>query len=130
MPWGLLADAVLVVHTGVVLFVVGGLAAIVAGNLLGWRWVNGRTFRLLHLVTIGVVVLQAWLGELCPLTTLESWLRVRAGQHGYPAGFIAHWLHRLLYWEAPLWVFGLAYSAFGALVLLAWWRWPPRRHPR
>lgn len=130
MPWGLLADAVLVVHTGVVLFVVGGLAAIVAGNLLGWRWVNGRTFRLLHLVTIGVVVLQAWLGELCPLTILESWLRVRAGQHGYPAGFIAHWLHRLLYWEAPLWVFGLAYSAFGALVLLAWWRWPPRRHPR
>jgi polyferredoxin len=77
-----------------------------------------------------VVVLQAWLGELCPLTILESWLRVRAGQHGYPAGFIAHWLHRLLYWEAPLWVFGLAYSAFGALVLLAWWRWPPRRHPR
>jgi polyferredoxin len=130
VPWGLLADAVLVVHTGVVLFVVGGLAAIVAGNLLGWRWVNGRTFRLLHLVTIGVVVLQAWLGELCPLTILESWLRVRAGQHGYPAGFIAHWLHRLLYWEAPLWVFGLAYSAFGALVLLAWWRWPPRRHPR
>jgi hypothetical protein len=130
VPWGLLADAVLVVHTGVVLFVVGGLAAIVVGNLLGWRWVNGRTFRLLHLVTIGVVVLQAWLGELCPLTTLESWLRMRAGQPGYPTGFIAHWLHRLLYWEAPLWVFALAYSAFGALVLLAWWRWPPRRHPR
>ncbi len=127
MPWGLLADAVLVVHIGVVLFVVGGLAAIVAGNLLGWRWVNGRTFRLLHLATIGVVVLQAWLGELCPLTILESWLRVRAGQTGYPTGFVAHWLHRLLYWEAPMAAFALAYSAFGALVVLAWWRWPPHR---
>ena len=126
MPWLPLADAVLVLHIGVVLFVIGGLAAVVVGNLRGWRWVNRRAFRFLHLATIGVVVVQAWLGEWCPLTLLESWLRLRGGQPGYPTGFIAHWLHRLLYWEAPLWVFALAYSAFGALVLLAWWRWPPR----
>lgn len=127
MPWGLLADAVLVLHTGVVLFVVGGLAAVVIGNRQGWRWVNRPAFRATHLAAIGVVVLQAWLGELCPLTLLESWLRVRGGQSGYPTGFVAHWLHRLLYWEAPMAVFAIAYSAFGALVLLAWWRWPPRR---
>lgn len=130
MPWGLLADAVLVLHTVVVLFVVGGLVAIVAGNLLGWRWVNGRSFRLVHLMTIGVVVLQAWLGELCPLTVLESWLRVRAGQTGYATGFVAYWLHQVLYWEASMAVFALAYTSFGALVLLTWWRWPPRRQPR
>jgi hypothetical protein len=127
MPWLLVADAVLVLHTAVVLFVVGGLAAIIVGNLNGWRWVNRPTFRWLHLAMISVVVLQAWLDELCPLTLLESWLRMRGGEPGYPTAFIPHWLHRLLYWEAPLWVFALAYSAFGALVLLAWWRWPPRR---
>lgn len=126
MPWLPLADAVLVLHIGVVLFVIGGLVAVVLGNLLGWRGVNRPAFRWLHLGLIGVVVLQAWLGELCPLTILESWLRLQGGQTGYPTGFVAHWLHRLLYWEAPMWVFALAYSAFGALVLLAWWRWPPR----
>lgn len=127
MPWLLLADAVLLIHSAVVLFVVGGLGAVILGNRRGWRWVNRPAFRWLHLATIGVVVLQAWLGEHCPLTILESWLRVRGGQAGYPTSFVAHWLHRVLYWEAPMAVFALVYSAFGALVLLAWWRWPPRR---
>jgi hypothetical protein len=124
---GRLADAVLVLHAGVVLFVVGGLVAIVAGNLLGWRWVNHRIFRFLHLAVLGGVVVQAWLGEPCPLTVLESWLRMRGGDAGYPGGFVAHWLQRLLYWDAPPWAFTLAYSVFGAGVLLAGWRWPPRR---
>ena len=99
MPWLLVADAVLVLHTAVVLFVVGGLAAIIVGNLKGWRSVNRPTFRWLHLAMISVVVLQAWLDELCPLTLLESWLRMRGGEPGYPTAFIAHWLHRLLYWR-------------------------------
>jgi len=74
-----LADAVLVLHFGVVLFVVGGLITVVAGNRLNWRWVNQRWFRLVHLAAIGVVVVQAWFGQACPLTTLEPWLRMRSG---------------------------------------------------
>ena len=35
-----LADAVLVLHFGVVLFVVGALVLILAGNARHWRWVN------------------------------------------------------------------------------------------
>jgi hypothetical protein len=124
-----LADLVLVVHFGVVLFVVGGLPAIVLGNRLGWAWVNGWWFRLAHLAAIGVVAAQAWLGQLCPLTVLESWLRVQAGGTAYRQSFIEHWLQRLIYFEAPLWVFALAYTGFGLLVLLAWWRYPPRRRP-
>lgn len=127
MPYPLLADLVLIVHAGVVLFVVGGLGAVLLGNRVGWRWVNGWWFRLAHLGAIAVVVLQAWLGQLCPLTVLESWLRRQAGGDGYSTGFIAHWVQNLLYFEAPLWVFALAYSVFALLVLLAWWRYPPRR---
>ena len=66
-----LAEAVLVLHFAIVSFVVGGLVLIVAGNLLRWHWVNGLWFRLAHLAAIGVVVAQAWLGKVCPLTTLE-----------------------------------------------------------
>ena len=130
MPYLLLADAVLLVHFGVVLFVVGGLVVVVAGNRLGWRWVNGWWFRLAHLAAIALVVVQAWLGQHCPLTILENWLRARAGSHSLGGSFIAYWVSNLLYYEAPSWVFTLAYSAFALLVLLAWWRFPPRRNTR
>ena len=127
MPYQLLADAVLFIHFGVVLFVVGGLVVVVAGNGLRWRWVNGWWFRLAHLAAIAVVVVQAWLGRYCPLTTLESWLRVRAGLPTHARSFLEHWVQRLIYYEAPLWVFTVAYTVFALLVLLAWWRFPPRR---
>jgi hypothetical protein len=114
----------------VVLFVVGGLAVIVAGNLRGWSWVNWLGFRLLHLGAIGYVAAQAWLGVDCPLTTLEMALRARAGLATYGASFVGHWLQRLLYYDAPPWVFTLVYSLFVLAVTATWWRYPPRRRPR
>jgi Protein of Unknown function (DUF2784) len=74
-----LADAVLLLHVAVVLFVVGGLLLVVFGNLRGWAWVNARWLRLAHLAAIGVIVAETWLGLVCPLTTLEMWLRAQAG---------------------------------------------------
>ncbi len=124
----LLADGVLLLHAAVVLFVVGGLLLVVLGSARGWVWVNRRWFRLLHLAAIAVVVLQAWAGVDCPLTTLESWLRVQASGgdvgSGYASGFIEHWIHQLMFFSAPTWMFTFAYSAFGLLVVAAWWRWP------
>jgi len=122
-----LADLVLLLHFGVVLFVVLGLPAVVVGNKVGWSWVNARGWRLAHLVAIGVVVLQAWLGQYCPLTILEATLRDKAGQSAYTVSFIEYWVQRLLYFEAPLWAFAIVYTGFGALVVWAWWRYPPRR---
>lgn len=126
MSYQALADAVLLLHFGIVVFVVLGLPAIVIGNRAGWAWANERWWRLAHLVAIGVVALQAWLGQYCPLTILESWLRVQAGQVGYEGSFIAHWVQSVLYYHAPLWVFAIIYTAFGLLVAWAWWRYPPR----
>ncbi len=123
----LLADAVLVLHFAVVAFVVGGLLLIIAGNLRHWRWVNGLLFRVAHVLAILVVVVQAWLGKLCPLTVLELWLRQLGGEAAYGESFIQHWIQRLLYYQAPLWVFALAYTVFALLVVAAWWIFPPRR---
>lgn len=128
LTYALLADAVLVLHFGVVVFVIGGLVCVVVGNTLHWRWVNRLWFRLAHLAAIGVVVAQSWLGQLCPLTTLESWLRRQSGQAGYRASFIEHWLQRVLFYEAPFWVFTLVYTVFGLLVIGAWWYFPPGRN--
>jgi len=125
--WYLLAaDALLVAHGALVLFIGGGLALVLAGGALGWGWVRNPWFRLVHLLAIGAVVAQAWAGRVCPLTIWEQALRRRAGEAGYSGGFVAHWLQELLYYQAPLWVFALAYSLFGLLVLLAWWRVRPR----
>ena len=127
MPYQLLADIILVLHFAVVLFVVGGLMAVLVGNWLGWRWVNNLWFRLAHLAAIGYVVVQSWFGITCPLTTLESWLREQAGLPSYSESFIEHWVQGLLFYQAPFWVFALVYTVFGALVLLSWWFYPPRR---
>lgn len=116
----LLADAILVVHVLFVCFVVFGLLAIYLGYELNWQWVRNLRFRLLHLVAIGIVVVQSWLGMICPLTVWEMALRKQAGAGTYAGSFIQHWLHQLLYYSAPDWAFMLLYSAFGLLVLASW----------
>ena len=116
-----LADLVLLLHFLVVLFVVGSLLLIALGGMRGWHWVRNPWFRWAHLLAIGVVAAQAWLGMVCPLTTLEMALRTAAGERTYAGSFIAHWLGRLLYYQAPLWVFALVYTVFSALVAGAWW---------
>ena len=125
--WRLLADAVLVLHAGVVLFVVLGLPLIWIGVARGWRLARALWLRLAHLAAIGVVAAQAWLGVVCPLTTAEMWLRAQAHGATYRGGFIEHWLQRLLYWDLPGWVFVLAYTLFALLVAATWVVFPPRR---
>ncbi len=126
MPYQALANAVLLLHFGVVIFVVLGLPAILIGNWRGWAWANNLWWRFAHLLAIAVVVVQAWLGQYCGLTVLESSLREQAGQDGYERSFVEYWVQRLLYYEGPLWAFSLVYTVFGALVAWAWWHYPPR----
>jgi polyferredoxin len=123
----LLADLMLVLHVGIVSFVVGGQLLFVLGGILAWAWVRERWIRLAHLVLIAFVVVQSWLGAVCPLTIWEQALRQQSGQAGYAESFIEHWLSRLIFFRAPAWVFVMAYSLFGALVLLTWWWLPPGR---
>lgn len=127
MNYSLLADIILLVHFAIVLFVVGGLLLIVLGNVMSWPWVNTTWFRALHLLAILIVVAESLLGIECPLTTLENWLRIQAGQGVYQGSFIQFWVHQVMFYSAPGWVFATVYAAFAALVVAAWWRWPPRR---
>ena len=123
----LAADLLLFGHALFVAFVVFGLALILAGGMLDWAWVRNRWFRIVHLAAIGIVVLQSWLGLICPLTIWEMALRERAGSDTYAGSFIAHWLDTLLYYQAPAWVFTVCYTVFAALVVASWFWIPPRR---
>jgi uncharacterized protein DUF2784 len=119
-----LADLVLAVHFAFVLFVVGGLAFTWTGAALGWRWVRNFWFRVVHLAAIVFVAAQSLLGFACPLTIWED--RLRGGPFGQ-AGFVARWMHRILFWSLPEWVFTTLYVVFAVLVALTLWRIPPRR---
>lgn len=131
-PWLLLqlADVILIIHVLFVAFVVLGLVAVYVGYLLNWRWVRNRIFRVTHLCAIGYVVVQSWLGIVCPLTTWEMALRAEVGAGTYSGSFIQYWLHRFLYFTAPEWVFVLIYSLFGSLVVASWFVVRPRSRHR
>ena len=124
-----LATAVLGVHLGVVAFNVGGLILVPVGRVLGWRWVGIYWLRVLHLLSLAVVALQALFGRACFLTIWQFALQSHGGR-SEPAPMIATWINRLLYWPLPHWVFVVGYVAvFGYTILL--WRWvPPMRGSR
>jgi hypothetical protein len=87
MLLSLAADAVLLVHLLFIVF------ALLGGVLvLRWRWLAW-----LHLPAVlwaATVEAQQWL---CPLTPLENALRQAAGEAGYGAGFVEHYLLLIIY---------------------------------
>ena len=128
MTYSILALFVLLVHVTFVLFAVLTLPCIFLGELLNWRWVRLFWLRVLHLAGVFIVAAQAWVGVICPLTSLEMWLREQGEIATYSGSFIEHWLRIFLYWELPSWVFFFAYSLFALLVLITWFIFPPNRH--
>ncbi|WP_417446908.1 DUF2784 domain-containing protein [Kangiella sp.] len=122
----LLADLILITHALFVVFVVVGLILILIGGACSWSWVRNPLLRLSHLFAIGFVVIQSWLGAICPLTMWENMLRKKAGGVGYQDTFISYWFEKLLYYQLPQWIFVVAYTLFGALVLVSWFWVRPR----
>ena len=118
----LFADLLLLAHVLFVAFVVFGVVLIIAGKLANWGWVRNPWFRTAHLAAIVIVVLQTWVGVVCPLTTWEMAFREQAGEITYSGSFVSHWLDTLLYYQAPAWVFVICYTLF-ALVVAACWIW-------
>jgi hypothetical protein len=126
MWYGLLADVVVAVHLAYVCVVVFGFVAILVGAALRWRWVRNPWFRCIHLTMIGIVALEAILHITCPLTDLEDWLRTQAGQPLSGETFIGRLMHDLMFYQAPEWVFTVAYISFAFLVLSTFWLAPVR----
>lgn len=118
-----MADALLVVHFLVAAFIVAGLVLVWLGAAFGSQWTTNPWFRYLHVGAIAFVAAEALAGVACPLTVWEDLLRggVR------PESFVGRWVQRLLYYQAPEWMFTAAYVAWTAATLLTLWLVPPRR---
>ena len=116
MASALLADAVVLLHLGFILFALLGAALLPRWPRLAW----------LHAPALAW---GAWIelsGGICPLTPLENRLRHAAGEQGYDGGFIAHYLLPLIYpaglTRETQWVLAAVLLAVNALLYLRWWR--------
>ena len=109
----MLADLLLVLHFSIAVFIIGGLILVWIGALGRWAWIRDPWFRYLHLAAIAFVAAEALLGYACPLTIWEDLLRggVR------PESFIARWVYRLLYYNAPEWIFTTLYAVWAVATL-------------
>jgi hypothetical protein len=126
VPFKMLADVVVASHLLIVLFILLGVPLVYLGAALHWPWVRSRRWRMLHLGAILLVAAESLLGITCPLTVWEDAVRGRRTA----GGFIERWIDQLIFYDAPAWVFTMAYMAFAALVLVAWFVVPPIRQRR
>lgn len=125
MSYNLLADLVMLLHFGFILFAVAGALLVARWPRLIW----------LHLPAALWAMTIEFYGGVCPLTPLENWLRHRGGQMdhemGYGESFIQHHLGGVIYpagmTTAVEITLGLALLAIN-LALYGWIS--KRRHPR
>jgi hypothetical protein len=122
----MLADAILVIHFAIVLFITAGLPLIYLGAAAGWIWVREWRWRALHLAAILFVATESMLGFACPLTVWEDALR----GHQTGDGFIERWIGRILFYDFPARVFLVAYTGFAMLVAITWVIVPPAGRSR
>ncbi len=87
MAYRVLADAVVLVHLGFILFVA-------VGALLAWRW-PGMALAHLPALTWGIGTVT--IGFPCPLTSLEKALERRAGGDVYDGGFVDQYVEDVVY---------------------------------
>jgi hypothetical protein len=118
--YSLMADIVLLCHALFIAFLIGGQISIIVGRFQNWQWVRNLSFRISHILAMGIVLGLTWANQVCPLTIWENALRYEAGGSTYKGTFVTYWLNRMIYYEAPHWVFMLAYSSFGAIMLISW----------
>ena len=129
--YSLLADFVLLVHFAFVAFVVLGFVLIWVGYFCRWPFVRDLQFRLAHLAAIGLVLAESLAGFLCPLTTWENLLRLRAGEGtGYAGSFVEHWFGRVLFHDWSQQTFTLIYAAFFIFVAITFRVVRPRRREK
>ena len=127
----ILADIIAIIHLGYVIFVILGFVLILVGIFLKWKWIRNLWFRMIHLGAIVGVALEALLGINCPLTVLEFELRYGISPSDRRVSFVGNIVDSILYYDAPMWLFAIIYTAFATLVAITFILAPPSRkgHP-
>jgi len=98
MIYKILADTIVVVHFGWILFMLIGFILTLYGLLFWKEFFNKWLIRTLHLIGIVYVSTLYIMGKDCPLTVLENILRAKSGSSlTYPGSFMIHYVRELVY---------------------------------
>ncbi|MDX1404661.1 MAG: DUF2784 domain-containing protein [Woeseiaceae bacterium] len=87
MFYRLAADLTLLTHFAFIVLVIGGALLVLRYPWFVWIHVPAAVW--------GAYVELS--GRLCPLTTLENWLRWRAGEDGYSVSFVEQYVLPVIY---------------------------------
>ena len=117
----MIADAFLLVHFSLAVFITLGFFIIPIGYKLGWNWIKNRNLRLLHLSLMSFITVETIVGLTCPLTVLENMFR----DVDYSSPFMSYWVTQILYWDLPSQVFVTLYWICLGWVLILWKVCPP-----
>jgi hypothetical protein len=119
--YGLLADLLVVLHVIFVLFVLfGGLLVFKWPRVLWW-----------HLPAMAWGALVEFTGWFCPLSSLESWLRMQSGESGFQGDFVSRWFLPVLYPDflSRRIQFALGCLVLGLNIIIYAWIWQRRLNP-
>ena len=126
MFYSLLANLIVVIHIAYVVYVVGGLVAILIGALRGRKWILNPWFRVTHLLAILIVVVEIFLKLNCPLTNWENSARAAAQQPVDGSAFMDRFLSFILIGSAPGWLIDSMYYVFAVAIVATFFLVPPR----
>lgn len=144
-----LPEVILLLHFAYVLFCVGGEAFILLTALAERVYrlkrvdrptpgssflekvalgVRNRTFRIVHLIAVGIVGVEGAIGVLCPLTIWEYDARRAVGQQvEEEIPLLSRIIRGILFYDFPSWVFTVLYVGFALLVVATYLWIPPLR---
>jgi len=111
-----LANFVTVVHLAYFVFVVGGFVSIIVGAARrSGGWIVNPWFRIVHLLSVWVVLVEDVIGVNCPLNVLEGNLRSPGTKAAEASSGVGYLLDQLLHHtiservlEGVFWMIGLA----------------------
>jgi hypothetical protein len=113
-----LVNLVIVVHLAYFVFVVGGFFCILIGARLGWKWIRNPWFRIAHLLSVFIVLVEDRLAVNCPLNVLESSLRSPGGEAAQAPAEPISVLDQLLHHTISERVLDALYWTLGPLLVL------------
>ena len=112
----ILSEIVLLFHFSIFLFIIISFILIPLGYQKKWKWVKNKYYRLIHLVLMGIIFIETILGFMCPLTTLENFLRNDIEINNK----ITQIIHQIMYWDLPSYQFIILYLLSLLYLIFLW----------
>ena len=120
-----IADLILILHFGIVLFITSLFFLIPVGYKFNWIFTKNIKVRVFHAGLMTFVTIETFLGMACPLTYLENYfLNENENENKL---FLSYWLNKIIYWDLPSYFFLIMYLICLVWTFIMWYIFPPKK---